>query len=118
VLKAAAAVITAEGVLSGVLGVIEAFSLDGDRLGQGVTSALFLVLYGAGLLYVGRGLARAARWSRGPAVLTQLIQLGVAWSFWGHSTSWLAVLLGLAAAAVLVAIFLPDSTRALVGTTP
>jgi hypothetical protein len=118
VLKVAGAVIAAEGLLSGVLGVVEAFSVEGERLVLGVTSAIFLVLYGAGLVYVGRGLARAARWSRGPAVLTQLIQLGLAWSFWGHSTSWLAVLLGLAAAGVLVAIFLPDSTRALVGTTP
>lgn len=80
---------------------------------MGVTTAVFLLLYGAALVFVARGLYRTSTWSRGPAVFAQLIQLGVAWSFWGGSTSAVAVVLAIAAAAVLVAVFQKESMEAL-----
>jgi hypothetical protein len=112
-LKVAAVVLGVEGLAAVVLGVIEAFSTSSGRLAMGVTTALFLVAYGAGLGLVGYGLSRAATWSRGPAVFAQLIQLGVAWSFRGGSTTWVAVLLALAAVVALGAIFRKASTEAL-----
>jgi hypothetical protein len=112
-LKVAAAVLALEGLAAVVLGVAEAFSTSGERVAMGVTTALFLIVYGAGLGLVGYGLSRAATWSRGPAVFAQLIQLGVAWSFRGGSTTWVAVLLAVAALVALVAIFQKGSTDAL-----
>jgi hypothetical protein len=113
-LRVAALLLAVEGALAAVLGVIEAFAIHGDRLVLGVTTTAFLILYGAGLVLVARGLSRAAPWSRGPAVFAQLIQLGVAWSFWGGSTSWVAVLLAASALAALIAIFRRSSMAALV----
>ncbi|WP_148256734.1 hypothetical protein [Kribbella flavida] len=78
-----------------------------------MTTTLFLLAYGAGLVLVARGLSRASTWSRGPAVFTQLIQLLMAYSFWGGSTRAVSVVLAVAAAAVLVAIFQKASTAAL-----
>jgi hypothetical protein len=112
-LRVAAAVMVAEGAVGLVLGVLEVFTTTSTRLAMGVTTAIFLLLYGAGLAVVGYGLSRAATWSRGPAVFSQLIQLGVAWSFRGGSTTWVAVLLAVAAVVVLGAVFRKSSSDAL-----
>jgi hypothetical protein len=112
-LRVGGAVLAVEGLVAVVLGLLEAFAVTGSRLTMGVTTAIFLIVYGAALGLVGYGLSRAAGWSRAPAVLTQLLQLGVAWSFRGGSTTWVAVILGLAALYVLVSVFLRSSLAAL-----
>jgi hypothetical protein len=112
-LKIAAAIVALEGLVIAILGVGEAITIDTSRLTLGLTTAVFLLLYGAGLVLVARGLYRTASWSRGPAVFAQLIQLGLAWSFWGGSTSWVSVLLALAGVGVLVAVFRKASMDAL-----
>ncbi|MEV6416832.1 hypothetical protein [Kribbella sp. NPDC051718] len=112
-LKLAAAVVAAEGLVLAVLGIVEAITIDADRLVLGLTTAGFLLLYGAGLLFVARGLYRKSPWSRGPAVFAQLIQLFMAYSFWGGSTRFVSVILAVAAIAVLVAIFQKPSMEAL-----
>ena len=96
-----------------VLGIAEAFTIHSNRLVLGVTTTLFFVAYGAGLGLVARGLSRASTWSRGPAVFTQLIQLLVAYSFWGGSTEAVAIALAVAAVGVLIAVFQKSSTEAL-----
>lgn len=80
---------------------------------MGLSTAVFLLLYGGALLLVARGLYRMSTWSRGAAIFAQLIQLGVAWSFWGGSTSTVSVVLAVAAVAVLVALFQKASMEAL-----
>jgi len=112
-LKLAAGVVAAEGVVLVVLGIAEALTIQSSRLVLGLTTTAFFVLYGGGLLIVARGLWRASTWSRGPAVFAQLIQLLVAYSFWGGSTRAVAVALALAAVGVLVGIFQKASTEAL-----
>jgi hypothetical protein len=112
-LKIAAAVVALEGLVVAILGVGEAINIDTSRLVLGLTTAVFLFVYGAGLVLVGRGLYRTASWSRGPAVFAQLIQLCLAWSFWGGSTRWVSVLLALTGAGVLVAVFRKASMDAL-----
>ncbi|TDD15164.1 hypothetical protein E1218_32030 [Kribbella turkmenica] len=112
-LKLAAGVVAAEGVVLVVLGIAEALTIQSSRLVLGLTTTAFFVLYGGGLLIVARGLRRASTWSRGPAVFAQLIQLLVAYSFWGGSTRAVAVALALAAVGVLVGIFQKASTEAL-----
>ena len=109
----AAAVLGVEGLAAVVLGLVEVLSTGGDRVAMGLSTALFLILYGVGLGLVGWGLYRMTTWSRGPAVFTQLIQLGVAWSFKGGSTTWVAVVLAALAVVALAAIFQRSSTEAL-----
>jgi hypothetical protein len=58
---------------------------------------------------------RGRRWSRAPAIATQLIQLPIALSFRGGETTWFAVLLGAVSLTVIVCLLLPSSTRAFVG---
>lgn len=112
-LKLAAAVVAVEGVVLVVLGIAEAFTIHGSRLLLGLTTTAFFVLYGGGLLVVARGLSRASTWSRGPAVFAQLIQLLVAYSFWGGSTKPVSIALALAAIGVLQGVFRKSSTEAL-----
>jgi hypothetical protein len=112
-LKLAAAVVAAEGLVLVVLGIAEAFTIHGSRLVLGLTTTAFFILYGGGLGLVARGLFRASTWSRGPAVFAQLIQILVAYSFWGGSTKSVAVALALAAVGVLIGIFQKASIEAL-----
>ncbi len=105
--------VAAEGLALVVLGIAEAFTVQSSRVVLGVTTAAFFVLYGAGLVLVARGLWRAATWSRGPVVFSQLIQLLVGYSFWGGSTKAIAIALALAAVGVLIAVFQKSSTEAL-----
>jgi hypothetical protein len=106
-------VVAAEGLVLIVLGIAEAFTIHGSRLVLGLTTAAFFVGYGAGLGFVARGLSRASTWSRGPAVFAQLIQILVAYSFWGGSTTAVAIALAVAALGVLACVFQKVSTEAL-----
>jgi hypothetical protein len=96
-----------------VLGIVEVLNIDSDRLLLGVTTAAFLILYGGGLVLVARGLYRTSAWSRGPAVFAQLIQLFMAYSFWGGGTKAVAVALAVAAVGVLTGLFQKVSMAAL-----
>ena len=96
-----------------VLGIAEAFTIHGSRLVLGLTTTAFFLVYGAGLGLVARGLWKASTWSRGPTVFTQLIQLLVAYSFWGGNTEAVAIALAVAAVAVLICVFQKASTQAL-----
>ncbi len=107
-----------EAVALAALGVVEVISLDSDRLVLGVTTTVFLFVYAGGLGLAGLGIARARSWARAPVVLSQLIQLGLAWSFLGGGTTWVAILLALSAAAVVVILVMPGTNAALYGATP
>ena len=114
-LTAAAGVVVAEALVLVGLAVVELVELDSARLGLGVANAVFFAAYAAALGWCARGLVRLSLWSRGPIVLTQLIQLGVAWSFLGGATTAVAVALGVLAAVVLVLVLSPSTTSALYG---
>ena len=94
-------------------GVAEVFALSGQRVAMGVTTALFFLVYGGVLAFAGWALTRLRSWARAPIVLAQLIQLGVAWSFRGGSSTVAAVALALAALVVLGALLHPASLAAL-----
>lgn len=94
-------------------GVFEMTQVQPQRPEVGVTAVVTLLLYGGLLGLVAYGLARARRWSRGPAVATQILHLPIAWSFASGATVGVAVPLAVSSIAVLVCCFLPSSTRLL-----
>jgi uncharacterized membrane protein (DUF2068 family) len=106
--------------LEGLLGLGYA----GVALGQvrmsravvGVGVAILMASFGLLLLLVARGVFLGRRWSRGPAVVAQLILLPIAWSFRGGATTWISVTLAVLAIAVLVGVLHPRSTAVFVDT--
>jgi len=112
-LTVAASLLAVEGLVVVLLAVVELASLSSDRLTMGVTTTVFFVAYGIGLVGCGVLLARQVSWARGPAVLAQLIQLGLAWSFRAAPTTLVAVALAAVALVALAGIFHPASTHAL-----
>ena len=109
----AAALAGVEAVLLVLFGVVELVAISGARLTMGVTTVLFFVVYGAGLAWCAWRLTRLDSWARAPLVLAQLLQLGVAWSFWGGGSTPVAVGLGVLAVLVLAGVFHPASLEAL-----
>jgi hypothetical protein len=75
-------------------------------------AAGLLGLFGAGVVFAGRGVLQAARWSRAPAAVTQLLLVAV-----GTQLPWAAVVAVLVVLAVVIGVlvFLPPSTAAFVG---
>jgi hypothetical protein len=114
-IRGGAALVALEGLALLVLAIAALVTLTSDRLVLGATNAAFFCAYGVGLAVCARGLVRLRSWSRGPVVLAQLIQLGIAWSFVGRSTAWLSVLLAVPAALVLAVVLAPSTTSALYG---
>lgn len=112
-LAAAAGLTFVEGVLTVVFGVIEAVSLDSDRLVMGVTTGAFFLAYGVGLLACAWGMNTLRPWSRGPVLLAQLIWLGLAWNFRTGDTLPIAITLAVIAALVLAGLLHPRSIDAL-----
>jgi len=114
-LRLAALICLVEAAALAVLAVIEIATLDSERLVVGVTTTVFFVLYAVGLAVAAVGLARARSWSRAPLMLSELIQLGLAWSFHGPGTESVAALLAVSAIFVIVVLLLPSTTTALYG---
>jgi hypothetical protein len=113
-LLVAASLVAVEGLLLAGYGVLETAAISSGRVTMGVTTALFFLAYGGGLIACAWGLWRRHSWGRGPAILAQLIQLGVAWSFRGGETTLVATGLAVVSVVVVVGLLHPASTEALV----
>lgn len=114
-LSVAGSLAAVEGLLLVLYGVAELTVLDAARAVMGVTTALFFLVYGAGLMFCAWRMTRLASWARSPVVMAQLVQLGVAWSFRGGEATLVALALAGVALLVLVGVFHPASLRALGG---
>ena len=114
-IRLAAALVAVESIALFCFAIAELAAIDTDRLSLGITNAVFFSLYAAGLAFAAWGLVTLRRWCRGPIVLAQFIQLGVAYSFTGGSTTWVAIVLAVVAIAVLLVVFAPSTTAALYG---
>ena len=108
-LKVAASLAAVEAVLLLLYAVVELFSLSPGKEAVTLTTSVFFALYGGFLLYCAWGLVVGRSWTRSPVILAQLIQLGVAWSFRGGSTTLVAVVLAVVALVVLVGVLHPAS---------
>lgn len=86
-----------------------------DGLTQALTGGLTLIGLGLIPLIAARGLLRCRSWSRGPALITQLLALPVAWTLVTAKGALLpaGIALGLAAVAGLVLLLHPSTTTAL-----
>jgi hypothetical protein len=112
-LLGAAVLVGLEGLLMVGLAVLEVVNVHAGRVVLGVTTALFFLLLGAGLLVCARGLLGARSWARGPVVAVQLIGVLLSFSFWGGETTVGAVVIALVSVATLAGVLAPASTRAL-----
>jgi hypothetical protein len=110
----AATLLVLEAVIALVYAVIEIGQVRITRAGLGIGLTIVMACFGLLLLLVARGVFLGKRWSRGPAVATQLILLPLAWSFKGGSTTWVSVVLAALAIAVLVGVLHPRSTAVFV----
>ena len=90
-------------------------SLEGERLAMGATTVLFFAVYGGFLGYCAWQLYRLRSWARAPLVLAQLLQIFVGGSFWGGSTSVIAVLTVAIAVLTIAGVFHPASLAAVEG---
>lgn len=109
----ATALVVLEGLVMGALTVAELVSVDSSRLSVGLTTAAFFALVTAALLWCAWGLVRRETWARGPLVMAQLIQLGMAYSLFDAAAPWLSVALAVVALLVVVGILHPASVRAM-----
>lgn len=112
-LTVAASLVVVEAILFVILAGAELADFESSKAVMGTTTALFFLAYGAGLALCGWAIWRLRSWGRAPIVVAQLIQLLVAWSFWGGETTWIAIGAGLVALVVLAGIFHPQSLEAL-----
>jgi hypothetical protein len=107
---AASLVVIQGGLLLG-FAVLELASVSSDRISLGVSTAIFFALYGALLVLCAWALTHRQGWARGPALITQLIQLGLAWNL--RDVALIAVLLVVSAGIVLAGMLHPASIAAL-----
>jgi hypothetical protein len=112
-LVVAASVTAIEGVLLLLYSVGELLHLSSERVTMGVTTSVFFAVYGAALIGCAWAVWRLSSWARSPMVGAQLIQLGVAFSFWGGGTTAVSIVLGVAALVVLAGVLHPASIDAL-----
>ncbi|QES50091.1 hypothetical protein DEJ50_21935 [Streptomyces venezuelae] len=117
-LTAAAALTALEGLALAGLGVYLLFvgiSGDADSPQQAETGGITVLALAALPLIAARGLRLGRRWSRGPALITQIMAMPVAWTLWttGGAMIAAAVALALAALAVIVLLVNPTATEAL-----
>jgi hypothetical protein len=110
----AAALLALEGLIGLAYAGLELGQIRMSRAVVGVGVTVLMACFGLLLLVVARGVFLGKRWSRGPAVATQLILLPIAWSFKGGSTTWVSVVLAALAIAVLVGVLHPRSTAVFV----
>lgn len=106
-LKAAASLAALQGLLLIGLGLLELASWDSDRVVMNLTTTISFVGFGLALLWCALSLVRGNSWARSPIVLTQLIQLGLAWSF--REAPLIAIMLLVAAVVAIFGVMHPES---------
>ncbi len=110
-LTVAASLVVIQGTLLVGLAGAELANISSARLTLGLSTAVFFLVYGVVLVICAAALTRRHGWTRGPVLITQLIQLGLAWNL--RDAPLLAILLAVGAALVLAGMLHPASVEAL-----
>lgn len=110
-LTVAASLVAVQGAVLIAVALVEIFSVVEERVALAVSVAVFFALYGAALLGCAVALTRRQGWVRGPVLISQLLQLGIAWNV--RDTPLLAIALALAAVITLAGMLSPASIEAL-----
>ena len=108
----AAVIVLAEAVTCVVLAVLGVTDLDGDSVGAAIGVSLILAVYGGFQAWAVWRVTLGDQWARSPLVVTQIIQLIIAFNLAGIP-GWITVLVGASAVATLVCLLAPPVTRAL-----
>ncbi|WP_344631435.1 hypothetical protein [Streptomyces glaucosporus] len=118
-LTAAAALVAAQGLVVAGLGIAMLVMLltgrHADDTVQALTGAATVLALSVLPLAAARGLWLLRRWSRGPAMIVQLMAVPAGWQMAQNGGVWLAggAAIALTALAVLVCVLSPTATRAL-----
>ncbi|MGW0732939.1 hypothetical protein [Streptomyces sp. NPDC002851] len=117
-LTAAAALAALEGialVVGGVAMSLQGFAGKADSVEQAVTGGVTMIVLAAIPLLAARGLLKLRRWSRGPAIITQILALPVAWQLLQADSVAIPAGIALAVVAVTALVLLvnPATTEAL-----
>lgn len=110
-LTVAASLAAVQALVLLVLAVLELASVSSERLGFGVSTAVFFAAYGVVLLGAALALWHRHGWARGPVLITQLIVLGLAWNLREHVLA--AIGLAVVGLVVVAAVVHPDTVAAL-----
>ena len=112
-LLTAAGLVLVEALVLGGYGIAVLATLTRKHLAVNLTSAGFFLIAAAGLGLCAWGLSRVRSWGRGPALLAQLICLGLAYNF-GSGGDWaVAVALAVPALVALAGLLHPATIAAL-----
>lgn len=112
-LAVAASLTALEAFVLAALGLLELANLSSIRLTMGLTTTVFFLVAAVALAWCAWSLWKVRRWARGPVVMAQLIQLGLAWNLWAGSTKPLSVALAVVAVVVIVGLVHRSSTEVL-----
>ena len=110
-LTVAASLVVLQGLALLTLGALELADLTSGRMSMGVSTGVFFVGYGALLVACAWGLTKRQGWTRGPVLITQLIQLGIAWNLRDDPLA--ALGLAVTAAVVLAGVLHPATIKVL-----
>lgn len=109
----AASLTALEAFVLTTLGILELANLRSNRLTMGLSTSAFFLAAGVALAWCAWSLWRTRPWARGPVVMAQLIQLGLAWNLWAGSTKPISTGLAAVSLVVIAGILHPASTHAL-----
>ncbi len=110
-LTVAASLASIQGLVLLILAGVEVVNVNRDRMSVGVTTSVFFLAYGVVLLLAALALTRRQGWARGPVLITQLIQLGLAWNL--RSYALVAIVLAVSALVVIAGLLNSESIEAL-----
>ena len=110
-LTVAASLVALQGLVLIGFAVVEVATLNRGRLTLDVTTALFFAIYAALLLAGAWALQQQRSWPRGPVLVTQLIELLLAFDLRG--TLPVAILMALVSAGVIAGMLHPATMEVL-----
>jgi uncharacterized membrane protein (DUF2068 family) len=109
-----AVLLAVEALAALVFGGIALTQIRISRAEVGAGVAIWMLGYGVLLLAIARGVFLGRRWSRAPAIATQLILLPIAFSFRTAPTTVVAGAIAVVAVTILVGVLHPRSTEVFV----